>query len=134
MDSSEATDQYQPLRSVNEALEWAAAWIEGSLAGEIELGVIEFAHNMAASIRAGKIATDEPGPFEIARLDLRPGDVLVLRSPEPLSQATVARITAFIENKFPGHKAIVLENGLSLGVMNWDVGLNDARTQATTDG
>lgn len=35
-------------------LEWAAAWIEGSLKGEDDPRVVEFARNMAMSIRANK--------------------------------------------------------------------------------
>jgi len=38
----------------NDALEWAAAWIEGSLAGEDNERVIEFTKNQAISIRSAK--------------------------------------------------------------------------------
>lgn len=42
----------------NSGLEWAAAWIESSLTGETNERTIEFARNMAMSIRAARKPTD----------------------------------------------------------------------------
>jgi hypothetical protein len=39
-------------------LEWAAKWIEGSLSGETDNRVIEFAKNMAMTLRAAKPPID----------------------------------------------------------------------------
>jgi hypothetical protein len=43
----------------NNMAEWAAKWIEGSLAGETNERTIEFARNMAMSIRAAKRTTND---------------------------------------------------------------------------
>jgi hypothetical protein len=127
-------DKYHKLSSVNQALEWVATWIEGSLAGETDERVIEFAHNMAASIRAGKTTDLDLGLFQIARLDLRPDDVLVLRSSEQLSMAAFAALEESVMAQFPGHRVIVLDGALELGVMGIDAEFkDDARTETEAD-
>jgi hypothetical protein len=48
------TELKQRQKIINDALEWAAQWIENSLVGEESARVIEFGKNMAMSFRANK--------------------------------------------------------------------------------
>lgn len=53
---------------------------------------------------------------DLERLSLKPGDVLVLSSPDQLSQVNRAHLQAIMVAKFPGHDCLVLSDGLRLGV------------------
>lgn len=54
---------------------------------------------------------------EMARVQMEPGDVLVLSSAEPIPDDTCMRLRHAMEQEFPGHKCIVLADGLKLGVV-----------------
>lgn len=56
----------------------------------------------------------EPIELGVQVLTLQPGDTLVLQAAVPISQDTAARLQAWIEQKFPDTKAIVLDHGLTL--------------------
>ena len=65
-----------------------------------------------------------PDPIEIQfigdmqSLALKPGDVLVLKCPGKVSYDTAEKLRDMIETQFPGHKALVLDDGLELGVIS----------------
>ena len=48
---------------------------------------------------------------EIARLSLRPDDILVLRVPGVLRPNVYQRLSANMQSQFPGRKILVLESG-----------------------
>jgi hypothetical protein len=54
---------------------------------------------------------------EVKKHDLRPGDVIVLRSAGPLSLERADRIKHLTESLFPGHQCIVLPDDLDLEVI-----------------
>jgi hypothetical protein len=55
---------------------------------------------------------------EVRRLELRPGDIIVLRLPEgPWRNHAVNDLAKRVEHEFPGHKCIVLGPGIDIGVM-----------------
>ncbi len=64
-----------------------------------------------------------PPPSEIEWLgrmtsvSLEPDDVLVLMSPLHLSDMAFERLTANMKEHFPDHKTIILEEGLTPGVI-----------------
>lgn len=50
-------------------------------------------------------------------LRLEPGDTVVLRTSALLAETDAARMRQIMEEHFPGHRCIVLEDGLELGVV-----------------
>lgn len=55
---------------------------------------------------------------DLQRVSVEPGDTLVLKVPQPLPDDVCARLSERIESLFPGHKCIVLCDGLELGVIS----------------
>jgi hypothetical protein len=50
-------------------------------------------------------------------VELHPGDVILLRMPGALSQAVADLLQARLEKDFPGHRCLVLADGLTLQVL-----------------
>ena len=55
--------------------------------------------------------------FEIAKLELHEGDMLVLRTDQHLTGDQVMHLKARLNEAFPGIKTMVLTSGLSLAVL-----------------
>lgn len=55
---------------------------------------------------------------DLQRLELKPGDMLVLSVDEHLSQEVAVRLSAMIEEATGGTKAIVLGKGMKLGAIS----------------
>jgi hypothetical protein len=55
--------------------------------------------------------------YKIARMDLRPGDILVVKSQHTLSYETVVRIQSDFERVAPGHKIMVVDKSLDLSIL-----------------
>lgn len=56
----------------------------------------------------------------ISRLELKPGDVLVIRYPGSLSQKARDMIAAQMNHLFPGRRCIILDEGMELQVVSPD--------------
>lgn len=54
---------------------------------------------------------------DLQRLELKDGDILVLTTPLHLPPESVRRLRASVEALIPGHKVVVLGDGLKLGVL-----------------
>ena len=54
---------------------------------------------------------------EVKRLELRPGNVLVIRSERPLREEEAAYLSRVMEKLFEGQRVIVLQPGLDLEVV-----------------
>lgn len=54
---------------------------------------------------------------DVQRLVLREGDIVVLKYAGSLSQEQADRITAEASKKIPGHKIMVLTDGIDIGVL-----------------
>ena len=57
---------------------------------------------------------------EMHRLDLRPGDKLVLTTEVHLTGQQCENLQKHLESKFEGHEVIVLSGGLKLGAIRLD--------------
>ena len=55
---------------------------------------------------------------DLQRLELRPGDVLVLKTADKLSLATLRNIGERMRKICPEHKLIILDAGMELGVLS----------------
>lgn len=55
--------------------------------------------------------------FKIARLDLRPGDILVVKFPHLLSMAQARSMQAIIQRVAPDHRSLILERGMDLAIL-----------------
>ena len=55
--------------------------------------------------------------FHVSRLDLRPGDILVLRFKQYLAPNVPARIKADLADVAKGHRVMILDNGADLAVL-----------------
>ena len=75
---------------------------------------------------ADKPPGDEYPALDLTVLTLQPGDIILLRSPHRVSQFMCETLTARCKKEFPGHKVLVLEDGLELSI------LRPADTQAET--
>lgn len=53
---------------------------------------------------------------EISSLRLEPGDVLIFRTPDVLSDAQCRRLDESLRRVFPEHKVLLLEDGASIEV------------------
>lgn len=65
---------------------------------------------------------------DVQRLELRPDDIIVLRLPDGrrISEADHVRMQAVAESYFPGHKIVILEGGMQIGIVSPTV-LNGSR-------
>ncbi len=54
---------------------------------------------------------------ELEKIEWKPGDIGVLTYPGRLSQEAVARIKASFEAALPGHRCLVLEEGMRMSVL-----------------
>ena len=54
----------------------------------------------------------------VARLQLQPGDTVVLRSARPLTSEQRQHLLAVLTHHFPHNKGMVLDGGLSLEVVS----------------
>ncbi len=50
-------------------------------------------------------------------VSLRPGDVVVIMSPNRLSEQGYQRLSESVKRHFPGHEMVILEEGMTLGVV-----------------
>lgn len=48
---------------------------------------------------------------------LQPGDVILFKSPDRLSDATRARIVDLLDKLFAGHECLILEGGQDISVL-----------------
>mgnify|MGYP000913962249 CR=1 FL=1 len=57
---------------------------------------------------------------DVQRLELRPGDIIVLRLSEGLYLTDSARenLKQVAESQLPGHKIIILEDGFQIGILS----------------
>ena len=55
---------------------------------------------------------------DVQRLEVRPGDVVVLSVAAPLSMATSKRLVTYVEGILPGTRCIILDGGLKIGVLS----------------
>jgi len=56
--------------------------------------------------------------FEIASVNINPGDVLVLKSKSFLSADAAKHVSESLKEIFPGHRIVVLEDGLEFAVVS----------------
>lgn len=82
-------------------------WFAGILADEIKKRLLE-------------------ADVKVAVLNLQPGDKIILRYPRRLSGDVRAHLTERVEELFPGHQAVVLEEGMEIGVARIEERLDDA--------
>jgi hypothetical protein len=54
---------------------------------------------------------------DVRRLVLRPGDVVVLLVPGSIEPESAKRLSETMRANLPGHKVLVLADGLKIGVM-----------------
>lgn len=54
---------------------------------------------------------------EVRRLELRPGDIIILRVEGPLTHDAADRLKELAMRQFTGHKVVILANGLDIGVV-----------------
>lgn len=56
--------------------------------------------------------------FRISKIKLEPGDILVLRSPKPLSPEVAKRLQEMFAKLSPSFKTLVLDAGMDLAVVS----------------
>lgn len=54
---------------------------------------------------------------DVQRLCLKPGDVIVLQVPGVVSQEMARHLKELMEKTMPGHRCLILESGMKIGVM-----------------
>jgi hypothetical protein len=55
---------------------------------------------------------------DVQRLELKPDDIIVLKSSVKLKQSAAVGMKVYIENQFPGHRCIVLDEGMDIGILS----------------
>lgn len=56
--------------------------------------------------------------FRISKIKLEPGDILVLKTPRPITGDMAARLRDIFERLSPGFKTLILDQGMELAVVN----------------
>jgi hypothetical protein len=56
--------------------------------------------------------------YQIARLELRPGDILVIKLAAKLSHHAIATIKSDLDRLMPEYRAIILDGGMDLSVLS----------------
>ncbi len=69
---------------------------------------------------------------EMTKVEFRPGDIGVLFYPGRLSADAAARLKAHLEAEMPGHRCIVLEEGMRFGVLAVQPGAEAGDREAPT--
>ncbi len=64
-----------------------------------------------------KPAESQDIEFKIARLELRPGDVLVVRTKQRLSRAQIDRLADLIKPAIGSHRCLILDSDTDLAVL-----------------
>lgn len=85
-----------------------------------KLDAEQIAQAWAAGDGSVRLLDDPNGPGllgDLQRLQLQVGDILVLSTPAKLCDETATRLREWIERGIPGHKCIVLGDGLTLGTL-----------------
>jgi hypothetical protein len=54
---------------------------------------------------------------DVQRLALQPGDIVVLKFAGAISAETHCRLKAMVKNELPGHKVLILDSGMEIGVL-----------------
>jgi hypothetical protein len=54
----------------------------------------------------------------IKRMELKPGDIIVLKSEKALSHAQTRDLEAMMKEQFPGYKGILLAPGLDINAIS----------------
>lgn len=57
---------------------------------------------------------------DVQRLSLHPGDVIVLKVTGKVSEEMGRHLKGTMENVMPGHKCLVLESGMEIGLIGKD--------------
>lgn len=60
---------------------------------------------------------EEELSFEIARLEMKPGDVLVVRPQRPVPAEAAMRIQSYVARALPNTKILVIDPGMELSVV-----------------
>lgn len=55
--------------------------------------------------------------FVISRLDLKPGDIIVLRTKRAVPDHVATRLRAMMKDVAPGHRAVVMEDGMDIALL-----------------
>lgn len=61
--------------------------------------------------------TENDLTFAIGRLDLRQGDILVVKCSDHVCSEIADRIRRYVANVVPGHTCLILDGGLDLAVL-----------------
>lgn len=62
-----------------------------------------------------------PALASVAQMTLRPNDVIVLESTEPLSKSNAAKLEAQIRELWPEHQVVALGPGMKLSIVRPEV-------------
>ncbi len=71
---------------------------------------IWFAGILADEVKKGLLEADTKSSL----LKIQPGDTIIITAPGSLSDLAYERISQTVQEVFPGHKVIVLEEGLKI--------------------
>lgn len=88
-------------------LDWPGAFVLGST-----IGVFGYFLYL--------VARRPPLLSQIERLQLKPGDIVVLMAPRAVSLASAERLKAQVEQYLQGHKAMILTDGIEVKVLSTD--------------
>lgn len=55
--------------------------------------------------------------FVISRLDLKPGDIIVLRTKRVVPDHVATRMREMMKDIAPGHRALVIEDGMDIALL-----------------
>ena len=82
----------------------------------LERKVVDFVAAIVSTdvVKAMQGRVFEVARIEIARLELKPGDKIVLKYPGRLSDQAYENLQASLKPSFPDHEIIVLEEGMDL--------------------
>lgn len=76
---------------------------------------------------------EEELQFEIARLEMRPGDTLVARPTRPLASEAVSRLHAYLSRALPETRVVVVDAAVELSVVSKTMAKRSPRAVASIE-
>lgn len=72
---------------------------------------------LASKIAVCLVEQVKVGKFSFEVFNYRPGDTIIIKTKEHLSEVACERIEKILEMAFPGMKAVILENGMDMEIL-----------------
>lgn len=86
--------------------------------------LVNYVSRILAKQIIDELASMDIDDVAISVLRIQPGDTIILKTKLRLSKLAIEHLKVLIENNFPGHNCLVLEEGLEIEIIHGETGLD----------